>query len=133
MIRKSILSEGIGHDFRHARRLSFRPQGRLRWTLTILGALSISTPGMGANPRYDRVIDVTLAVTAFLAGVLPAGLRSKVRPAVYGLATFFIGMAGMMSGTSLDESFSLMTGAVVVTALSLAFGRPSKRAKHAAV
>lgn len=88
---------------------------------------------MDAGPRYDRVIEVTIAVAALLAGVAPVGLRSKFRPAVYGLATFFIGMAGMMSGTSLDESFSLMAGAVVAAALSQAFGRPPNRARHAAV
>lgn len=68
-----------------------------------------------------------------IPGILPAGLRSKVRPAVYGLATFFVAIAVMMSGTSLDESFSLTTGAISVAALSLAFVRPPKRAGHAAV
>jgi hypothetical protein len=79
------------------------------------------------------VIDEALAVTMVLAGVLPADRRAKVRPAVYGLATFFIGMAGIMAGTSLSESFSLVSGAVIAAALSLAFGLPPQRPRHAAV
>jgi hypothetical protein len=118
---------------RHARRLNFRPQGRLRWTLAIFGLLAIATSWTGPHPRYDHVIKEALAITMFLAGVLPAELRAKVRVGVYGLATFFIGMAGMIAGTSPSESFSLMTGAVFAAALSLAFGRPHERARHAAV
>lgn len=117
---------------RHARRLTLRPQGRLRWTMAVVGLLSLLTSWTGPAPRYQHVVNAALALVLLLAGALPPHLRPPVRRAVYGLATFFIGMAGVMAGTSLDESLALMTGAIFAAGLSLAFGPVPRRARHAA-
>ncbi len=117
---------------RHARRLTLLPQGRLRWFMALVGLLSLLTSWTGPAPRYEHVVNVALALVLLLAGVLPPHLRPPVRSAVYGLATFLIGMAGVMAGTSLDESLSLMTGSVLAAGLSLAFGPVPHRARHAA-
>jgi hypothetical protein len=117
---------------RHARRLILLPQGRLRWTMAVVGLISLLTSWTGPAPRYQHVVNDALALVLLLAGALPPHLRPAARKAVYGLATFFIGMAGVLAGTSLEESLALMSGAVLAAMLSLAFGPEPRRARHAA-
>ena len=116
---------------RRARRPILLPHGGARWTMTGVGLLSLSTSWSGAAPRYQHVVEAAIALVLLFAGVLPAHVRPHTREAVYGLVTFFIGMAGVVSGRSLDESLSLMTGAAILAGLSLAFGPPPRGAKHA--
>jgi hypothetical protein len=118
---------------RHARRLTLLPEGRMRWTMAVVGVLSLLTSCAGSGPRYQHVVNAALGLVLLLAGVVPRRTRSGVRKAVYGLATFFIGMAGVISGTSLDESFTLMTAAILAGGLSLAFGPLPRPARHAAI
>jgi len=101
--------------------------------MAFVGLLSLLNSWTGPAPRYQHVVYAALALVLLLAGVLPPPLRPRARKAVYGLATFLIGIAGVMSGTSLDESLTLMTGALLAAGLSLAFGPVPHRARHAAV
>jgi hypothetical protein len=117
---------------KHSRGASFVPEGPLRWTLAAVGLWSFLVTAMEAAPRYQRVVDLALAVIVAAAGVTPAAYRPQARTFVRRVATVLLALAGVVAGVSIVEAMTLAAAAVVAGALSCFFTGLPRRPSHSA-
>jgi hypothetical protein len=117
---------------KHSGQASFAPVGAFRWTMAILGAWSLIPTAVESAPRYQRVVEFVLAIIMVAAAVMPPTIRARWRRAVVGIASLFLGLAGVVAAVSMDEAMTLASGAVVAGALSCLFTGVPRRPRHSA-
>lgn len=78
-------------------------------------------------PRYLKAVGCVLGGVLIATASLPGHYRPAIAKAVGAFAVLLLAIAGVVSSRSIDEAFSLITGAILLGLVSWATWNPSSR------
>lgn len=82
---------------------------------------------VGSEPRWQKTSGVLLALAVLLAAVLETRWWKPLRVAVGAVVGLLLAVAGAVAGSSLDESFGLISCAFLLSGIAWVLASPERR------
>jgi hypothetical protein len=98
---------------------------------TLLGSaavLAIALAPSGSEPRWQKTIDILIALALLAATLTDTRHWKRLRVAVGGVAALLLAVSGTVAGVSLDEGFGLIAAAFLLSGGAWVLGLPEQRA-----
>ena len=100
----------------------------VRTLLGFVAVLAIALAPSSSEPRWQKTIDVLLALALLAATLTDTRHWKRLRVAVGGVAALLLAISGTVAGLSLDEGFGLIAAAFLLSCGAWVLGQPEQRA-----